>query len=292
MCGPGKFSPSPSVSVHVDQDNGHAILNLPLGDSMTRVQLKGFQEDVDRICSVSESRLVVFGKAHGSYSINIVDAKDGSVIDWFMLVCPVMSPDQHWIVGRDFIAPQTELSQSEEYLLYDLSKDATHNRSPGLTRYTAGAVGEVVYPKVAGNTPFEHIGSPSAQTHVARSSTFYWSSDSRSLAFADSVQAELSIILVRLDKDGFSTFVHPVTVSEACLESPETPADTAPLTVPKIEVGSSTKRDDLIEVTFAAAPTSPKCTPKTLTLLQSRDFQPAELEIHQVPARTQSVPKK
>src|SRR4051812_20198962 len=99
--------------------------------------------------------------------------------------------------------------QSEQYMLYDLLASAQANRH-GSTPYTSDIPGDVIYPAASGGEPTDVADVPDSARHDFRSGSFYWSPDSRYLAFADDVGESLSMVLVSVDSGKIRSFVHEV----------------------------------------------------------------------------------
>ena len=66
-----------------------------------------------------------------------------AILDIFGARDPVVSPDRHWLVYRERYPTRVEVVW-EQYLLYDLTKDAAYNAVPGATPQTAGSVKRIV----------------------------------------------------------------------------------------------------------------------------------------------------
>ncbi len=127
-----------------------------------------------------------------------------------------MSPDQHWLVMRKFYPVHMSVPFTEEYLLYDLAKTAAGNRASGIPSDDDQTVGKTIYPLGLTNTPVDNVNVPESQTHKFYSDSFYWAPDSRAMVFADNLHGTLSVVLVTINGDATKTYVHPVTMAEAC----------------------------------------------------------------------------
>jgi hypothetical protein len=211
-------------------------------------------------------------------------------VDSFNSYNPIASPNQHWIVFRDFYPPQSELRVSEEYLLYDLTKSTRTNRISTSDPYVADAPGRVIYPVVDGRAPFEHSGVPISQAHRFRSNSFYWTEDSRAVVFADSLQNALSIVLVTIDGDRLNTYVHPVSAAETCEQSSRANIEDADLMLSQADL-SEAADDRTVDLVFRSSDYG-ACRPKGITL-HFEDFRSAQIESHEAPKRRkQSVLKQ
>ena len=248
--------------------------------------------NVDQVCPISKSRLLFFGSTiPGAYEIAIVDQGASKLVDLLDAYDPVVSPNQRWMVFRDFYAPQSDVPFSEEYLLYDLTKDKTANRMPGLTLYTADVAGRVVYPQVNQGSPFEHSGLKANQTHRFRSDSFYWATDSRAVVFADSVQTVLSVVLLVTNNDDVHAYVHPLAPTEACEQGEQGDVNTSELMISHAIVGLEQDGSRTIELQTRSSDYG-ACRPKQL-ILRLEDFKPASIETHEPPqGRKESVAKQ
>jgi hypothetical protein len=199
-------------------------------------------------------------------------------LDSFYAYNPAVSPDQHWLVFRDFYPPMSEVPWSEEYLIYDLRKDKAGNVSPNLTPYTSDITGRVVYPVVLNNTPFEHSALPDNQMHSFRSNSFYWSGDSRMVLFADSVQKDLSIVLLEIEGDRISAFKHQLLASQICAQGSNADLGAVWVSLSDAVIGTNFMHLQFRSDDYGI------CKPLPLTLTQS-DFKAAQPEVHIAPAR-------
>jgi hypothetical protein len=144
--------------------------------------------------------------------------------------------------------------------------------------------GRVVYPAVDRGTPFESFNLPPNEQHNSRSTWYYWASDSSAVLFADSVEAVVSVVLVRTDSDPPRTYVHAITPSEFCEQGPDGkiaggPGSTS-LMLSDADVGPEQGGDRTITARFSPlAPDEGGCRTKQAVLHES-DFKPAPLEAH------------
>lgn len=120
---------------------------------------------------------------------------------------------------------------------------------------------------------------PAEQQH-GYGSEFSWAPESRAIAFGDSVQQKLSIVLVSLDDRGNSdASVYPVSLAALCIP----PAlGNYLLKIQRIEVGN----DRPMHIYFWSGDQT--CPPKSLDI-RSSDFQPAKTGIHVRPKQKHSV---
>lgn len=220
--------------------SGDSTLFVKNADGERAIDLEVWPS-VEQICPLPGDQLVLFGEpGDGNYSITRVDGRKGTIIDAIGGRNPVMSPDQHWLIMRAYHHFRSDLSDSEEYLLYDLTVDGSSNRMPGLTPFTQELVGRPVYPVPDDGAPFEFAGQPPETTHAFRSSTFFWAQDSSAVAFADSVQGKISIVVIRVDSKPPSALSYPVDVSSICEVQPsDNPQNPPFVTMTGIDFGSS-----------------------------------------------------
>ncbi len=158
-------------------------------------------------------------------------------------------------------------NSSEEYLLYDLTKDARSNRVEGIKLDDADSVGKVVYPVVPGSRPFENGAYPADERHIFHSRSFYWADDSSAVVFADGVNGRLVIVLVSLGAGGAATYIHHVSVGEVCTAAgSQTTADAFTLIGASVSADSNGGRE--VEARFSIYPGAP-CQAHALTLSES-----------------------
>jgi hypothetical protein len=281
LCGDeGRSVPLPSNIWAVTGTSGVlSTVFLKTNNSDTPAQIPLKAANIEQVCPIGNDRLLVFGATiPGAYLVAIVSTQTGTLLDSFDSYEPVVSPDQHWLVSRDFYPPQSEIPFSEEYLLYDLTKDSAANHAPGSTVYTANMAGRVVYPVVNQGTPFEHSGLPQDQRHRFASDSFYWSPDSKTFLFGDTVNGRLSAILVAVSGAGIHTYDHPITATAACEQGKLGNVPASSLVISHAEVGPF-KNTQTIDLQFRSSDYG-MCRPKTLTL-DIQDFRPAAMEVHE-----------
>jgi hypothetical protein len=121
----------------------------------------GVMGKVEQVCSVFHNQLILFGLASPAFNIEILKLPDGSLLDSFYGFDPLVAPNQRWLVRRKFYPAQAVTA--EEYLIYDLSQDWAHNRSPGVGRDDMDVVGKVIYPAVKDNEPFYNVNLPQSK---------------------------------------------------------------------------------------------------------------------------------
>jgi len=291
LCGkPGETVVLPP-NVTANSFNAHSTLTIRSANSVANVEMPGVGE-VPETCPIPEGTLLVFGSLDFAYDIYILNASTGAVLDTLRVYDPTVSPNQRWLAYRDFCPPQSEVSLSEEYLLYDLSRSAQQNRTGEVDRRYIDAAGKVIYPAVPNSAPFDNLGLPDNLIHHFRVDSMHWAADSGALVFADSVLNQLSVVWVRVGSDGaFTTYVHPVATAEVCAAPPSEHPDTLALAMSGAEIISGPGIPNEIHAQFRDG-VGGACKPKTLVLHES-DFNPAELEHHAPPpARKRPQPAR
>lgn len=274
LCGNANAAVPLPTDVSVTLDSSTASAELRVKASGHTVRFPGVMEEVQQVCRISPDKWIVFGKATPAlYNIEIVRPSDGSLLDSFYGFNPVIAPNQHWLVRGKFYPVQAVTS--DEYLIYDLTQDWAHNRSPGVSREDMDLVGRVMYPVVKGNEPFYSVNLPPQQTHIFRSDSFYWAPDSQALIFADSVLDKLSLVLVIIDQNETKAFVRSVSDAEACDAGPGAPL----LMLSSAEISLPINAHREIRALFRAG--SSPC--HKMLVLQSDDFTPAVPETHAAP---------
>jgi len=134
-----------------------------------------------------------------------------------------------------------------------------------------------MYPRALNSAPFNLYGLPPDQVHQFHAESFYWAPDSKSVIVADEVQAQLSVVWVRIGpRDQLTAYIHPVSsVSEVC-KSAKASTTTGILTLANATVGGSSEAPEIL-VEFRSY--DGDCVPKTL-VLYGNDFKAAGVERH------------
>ena len=256
----------PGISATMNKSNGTATLRL--GPSRT-LELHDINTEIEEVCPLASNRLVSFASNSVGYTINIIDLSRGAVLDDFVAYDPLMSPNQRWIASRRFQPPQSEITVSEEYLLYDLNAGPASNRH-NVTPYTADAVGWAMYPAFPGAAPADLFDIPDADIHVWRSKSFFWASDSSSVLLADSVGQNLSLVLVVTKNEKPQAYTYSVSAADICAGA--RPGD---LTLEDASINSVPGGGPNVLARFGS---SSDCQARSLNLTLN-DFRPARVEI-------------
>lgn len=240
-------------------------------------------QPVEQVCPLPGNKLLVFGQTiPAAYLTAIIDLKTAKQIDGFRSWwSPVISPDQRWLIMQAFYPAHSDAPFSDEYLLYDLTKDRAGNTMPGVTQYTEEMRGRVVYPAVDRGTPFETFNLPSNEQHSSHSIWYYWASDSSAVLFADGMEKALSVVLVRTDSEVPKAYVHAITPSELCQQGPAGRIfgrDAGLVMLKEADVGLEQGGDRTIVARFSSTDEG-ACRTKPVVLHES-DFKPAPIEVH------------
>jgi hypothetical protein len=236
---------------------------------------------VQQVCPLSQNRLLVFSPTNNDgYDIKIVNKANGAVIDSFLTRSPLASPDQHWLVYREFTATQTDVPTTEQYRLYDLTKDASGNQVPGVDYRYVGGPGRTIYPVTPQHAPFESLGVLPEEVHEFPSDSFYWSPDSKSVAFVDLFASQLAIVVVRIAGDDLTAYVHHLSASRVCEDGT---VGIAQATITRMEVASTQEAIPQVWIDLEVP-----CGVRRLTL-QVKDFGLAKTEIHAPKTRRPAV---
>jgi hypothetical protein len=283
ICGsPGGVVPvPPAITAISDRSQGISQLSLKIGDSVASLQLSAIA--IEQVCPLPQGKLLVVGETGGADNVNIVSQTTGALLDSFYAWDPVISPDQHWLIMRKFYPVHMDVPYTEEYLLYDLTKDKAGNRLSGVSLDDSEEVGRTVYPVGLENTVGDNTNVPEDKTHRFYSDSFYWAPDSKAVVFADNLQGTLSIVLVTVNGNETKTYVHPVTMAEGCGDPSKPNTSTYDIQVSHPEAGAQQGTDREIRIPIRAS--APVCK-VTGVILHSEDFQPAKVESyppHQFP---------
>lgn len=219
LCGTpsGTVPPLPAMSISVDRSEGSAKLFLGGGFATKAIDLPGVIDAVPEVCPLPNGQYLIFGETYNGTNMLIVDAQKGAVVDQIVGFDPAMSPDQRRIAFRKFYPRHHDLPFSEEYLLYDLSKNPSQNRAPGIDLTDWENVGRAIFPAGWKNAMFDTGDIPKDRLHSSGSLSFDWSADSHMVVFGDILHNDFSVIAVIFDNDGSTkAYEHPVRVPQVC----------------------------------------------------------------------------
>ena len=270
LCGkPQGLIPLPHT-ISAEHSGTHMDLAIELDGREAKIELSGVQE-VDEVCPLDGNRFLVFTTmGAGDSTIFIVSGTTGALLDSFVVQTPAVSPDQHWLAMRDWIIPISQIPRTEQYLLYDLTKDAAANRQyPGAAPGQALRYGRTMYPATPNHVPFENHGVRADQLHSFPGRSFYWAEDSKSVLFTDSTDEGLKIVLVRVGDKDLAYWCTQCRLTRSAECSP-------PLlsTVPRYGVTE-------VQATFSAEAWTPPVS-KVLTLHDRISSQPRRRSIRHV----------
>lgn len=283
LCGnPGRAVPLPEGTVFETADGLPANFTLKLKDGGSKTVVLRIASSVLQVCPIAGDRLLVFGYVgrDGPW-VTILSRIDGREIDTIASRNPMVSPDQHWLIYRDFY-PASATLVDEAYLLYDLTKDEAGNRPPKLDRRLPRSNGRQVYPVTT-----DHFAGRSDEmpepAHGFVSDSFYWSPDSRFVAFGDGTPANpKSIILVKVGEADLTTYVHTVKEGEICASRGDLRGVLRGATLHNVEFFSAKAPLPDVWATFSGI----RCDEPLR--LHSEDFKKADIEVH----RKYPTPKK
>ncbi len=265
----------PPISVSVDRTQGSATLFFRDGGAEQAIDLPGVVDSVPEACPLADGRYLIFGETYNGTNLLIIDSNKHAVIDHFQGFDPALSPNQRWIVYRKFYPREHDLSVSEEYLIYDLSKTPTQNRPPSIEVTDWEDVGRAIFPLGRANTFMDAMDSPADRTHVTGSKSFAWSSDSRLVVFGDRLQGRFAVVAMVMSNDGLTkAYEHPITISEVCGSGPV--SNDFRVFMSRATIAQSPQGDYSIQAGFEPVPGG--CVPKPVELRWPGDFAAAIVE--------------
>jgi hypothetical protein len=206
--------------------------------------------------------------------VSIVSQRDGTVLDRIGSRNPMISPDQHWLIYRQFY-PANVTIVAESYLLYDLKKDVAGNRPPELDARFPRPSGRQVYPVSTDHFAlrYDEVLGP---THEFESESFYWSADSHFVAFADATNTgSKSIVLVKVEETGPIAYVHALREGEICAGRTDLRGTLRAAMLHGVEFFPAQASLPDVWATFSGI----RC--EEPLRLHSQDFKLAEVEVHE-----------
>lgn len=275
LCGKhGQTVPLPDGTTFSYSDGLPSDLTLKLMDGTAKTVDLQLADGVPQVCPIAGSRLLVFGTVAGEDGphVWIVSQIDGSVLDHIGSRGPVVSPDQHWLIYRQFYPRNVEIV-AEFYFLYDLTSDMARNRPRQQEPGHPVPAGRQVYPVTANHLPLGHAESLEP-LHEFESESFFWSPDSQFVAFADATSDAKSIVLVKVGNNNLITYTHTLKENEICGGRAGMGGVLGPAMLHSIEFVPAEAPLPDIWATFSQI----RC--EEPLRLHAQDFKPAEIEIH------------
>ncbi|HEY1339910.1 MAG TPA: hypothetical protein VGF59_20500 [Bryobacteraceae bacterium] len=261
LCGtPDRIVPVPPNLAAFPFDGG-IDLSIPLTGRTVDFRM-GAVDAIQQICPLGNGRLLVFGRFNdpNGLAVYLIDAVKGVRLDRFSVRNPAVSPDQHWMALREYFPAFMESVPSEQYRLYDLTKDAAGNRFPGVNYAYVAGTGRTMYPATAKHLPFEHGSVPPQETHSFEGGSFAWAADSKALVFFDRTPQRLAAVLVTIGEDDLTTYLHPL------------PDETCPVSISRAEfTPSQSNAPPGVRIEFVGCPP---------LVLRSSEFKLAPIEVH------------
>lgn len=190
-------------------------LTIRLTDQSSKTIYLPSPDAIRQVCPLPDYRVAAFGVLRGGdgYGVWILSERDGTILDTMGSRDPRLSPDGRWLIYRERY-PTRSAGPFEQYLLYDLARSPAENRLAGSgSRYPPG---RLVYPVTAGRTRLEDLKVPADRYHAFVGKAFFWSADSKTVVFADRVGAAASIVVIKIDGDDPTAYVHALTAQEVC----------------------------------------------------------------------------
>jgi hypothetical protein len=176
------------------------------GAAPRRLVLDG-PAQVDDLYVVDATRALLVGQAQSAVSeVVVIDPRSVRVVDRFLCLQPVISPDRTRIAYVKVFPLHFVEGVSAQYLVYDVTLPPSALRHPtvpvpeDLNSAPVPArvnVGVPVYPPDSENTPHDNYRLPEGSQHSLRSA-FFWSQDSRRVAFSDWVNASQWLVVADL----------------------------------------------------------------------------------------------
>ncbi|HEY7333813.1 MAG TPA: hypothetical protein VH639_02940 [Bryobacteraceae bacterium] len=206
--GPGVLPQGLTAEAATGPDEGNVFLKL---GSHSMLVAYGA---IDEVCILPGQILTFNDPGYDNFDIYRLDAVTLSKIDDFVARIPVISPDGHWLMHLPFFHFRRDPDDlSEEYLLYDLTKDGANNRLPQPPDY-GDLAGLPVYPVPHDGLPFDFEHVPSELKHRILSNGFFWNPESSGVLFADSLGGRVSVVWVDVAGPKPITLVHPIEPPE------------------------------------------------------------------------------
>jgi hypothetical protein len=188
------FNPTTQTAIAADKDDVHILVATcsNCGDSAREVILNGTKrvaltkeiKEVDEIHIIDAAKAFVVGRYAEDVSvITLLDLVNGAAIDSFRCHYPTVSPDGSRVAYVKHFTPHFVEGVTNEYLAYDSTLTPAQNRAISVVLNDLTNVGIPLYPVGSLNVSGDVEGQP--VQHRMTSDGFFWSPDSRSVAFTD-----------------------------------------------------------------------------------------------------------
>jgi hypothetical protein len=188
-----------AVKLRVAGERLSVDVESPTGTVPKHVALPADMAQANEIRLVQPKKLVVVGMFSGDvWEIAILDLDRWAVSDKFLCYEPKISPNGEYISFVKFFPAHAAEGAEDHYMIYNLMKDAPHNRPLETAPDDWQTVGETVYPVGIGNHDFDNVRRTESLIHVLSSDGFFWNAQSDQLVFADAYQGRISIISVEI----------------------------------------------------------------------------------------------
>jgi hypothetical protein len=222
LCGKPDSNVEVPANITATLGDGKYELRLQLRDKTVTIEMAGV-EKLQEVCPLENGRVLVFGLLNypNAHVVYLIDANAGTELDSLTVSSPAVSPDQHWLAARAWVPAFSSSIGSEQYFLYDLTKDAAGNKLPGVDYRFVERLGRVMFPVTANRAPFEDYRSPE-QGHSFAGGAFYCAPDSKSVVFLDRDPEGVSLILVRVGASDLRTYTYRLKDGD-CTASPFRP---------------------------------------------------------------------
>jgi hypothetical protein len=275
------------ITATLDPSRATSVIALSTKEGEKTIALPGSVIQIQQVCPLHNNQVILFGTASSwLYNIAIIDTSKGELLDSFYGSSPSMSPNQNWLMLRKFYPAGVETTVSEEYLLYDLGNERVRRGPAGMSSTDMVSVGRPVYPAGQTNATADNLAVSENQAHEFKSTSFFWSGDSKEVVFADSVQRKTFVVLIRIAQTGGTeAYNSPVDTSHFCDSSP----DMSDWQLSGATFENSASQKVQLHLDFASSRSACEGTALDLSF---NDFIPATPEIRSMPHRKPSIMKE
>ncbi len=155
---------------------------------------------VDEVGIIGKNKALILGRATASISVaTAVELPSGKVADHFMCFLPALSPNHRFLAFIKMFPPHPgPVAISDEYLVYDLTRDGEYNR-PHFKVGVGYDPGWPLYPPGATNAIGENVVPEGSPFHSRSSQALFWLDDD-TLAFADFFQGRNNLVVANLSR--------------------------------------------------------------------------------------------